>query len=324
MLNIGIVGYGNLGKGVEKALCLNKNLRCSGIFTRREPKKITSYFGTPVYPVNVLFADKKPEIDSLILCGGSAKDLPQNAVKYAAFYNTIDAFDTHTEINEYYRTINSAALKGNRLSLIAAGWDPGILSSIRLALELFLLNGQTFTFWGKGVSQGHSNAIKQIQGVKHAIAYTIPVKTYVKKARIGLLNGVPRDKLHKRKCFVVANKFSDKRKIEKEIKGTIDYFNNDTIVKFLTETIFNKKHKNYPHGGKVIRSLKTTDGNKICAEFSIKTNNNPFLTGCILAAYASALDKMYKEGKRGAVTVFDIPFSYLFCGTKEEMIKKFL
>ncbi len=324
MLNIGIVGYGNLGKGVERAISLNKDLRCSGIFTKRDPKKIVSLLKTPVFSVNDLFLNKKPDIDLLVLCGGSAKDLPQNAVKYAGLYNTIDAFDTHAEICEYYRAMNSAALKGDRLCLISAGWDPGVMSAIRLALDRFLLNGQTFTFWGKGVSQGHSNAIKQIQGVNHATAYTLPVKTYVKKARNGLLNNVPIEKLHKRKCFVVADKFSDKRRIEREIKNTSKYFDDSVTVKFISESNFYKKHRKYPHGGKVIRSCKTTDGNHIYSEFSIKSDSNPFLTGSILIAYARALDKLYKEGKRGAVTVFDIPLSYLIRDTREETIKKFL
>lgn len=323
MLNIGIVGYGNLGKGVEKAISQNNRLRCFGIFTERDPKKVISLLDTPVYSVNDLFASPKSDIDLLFLCGGSANDLPKNAVKYASLYNTIDAFDTHAEIVEYYRTMNSAALKGDRLCLISAGWDPGIMSAIRLALECFFLNGQTYTFWGRGVSQGHSNAIKQIQGVKRAIAYTLPVKTYIKKARKGI-NDIPREKMHKRKCFVVADKFSDKKKIESEIKGISDYFDDSAIVKFLTEANFIKKHKNYPHGGRVIRNCNVTDGNRICAEFSIKSDSNPFLTGSILAAYANALDKLYKTGKRGAVTIFDIPFSYLFYETKEEMIKRFL
>lgn len=310
MINVGIVGYGNLGKGVEKALKYAKDMNCLGIFTRRNPDSIKPNSNLPVYSTSEL-PNFKGKIDVLILCGGSATDLPNTTKDYLKDFNTIDSFDTHAKIPEYFATLDEIGKASGTLSGISVGWDPGLFSICRALFTAVLPNGFDNTFWGKGVSQGHSDCIRRIEGVANAIQYTIPKEEALALARSGKrVDLTVRDK-HLRECFVAVKEGVDKDLIEKTIKETPNYFADyDTIVHFVSEEEVAEMQKSLAHGGFVIRTGET-DGNSHVLEFSLKLESNPEFTSSVIVAYARAIAKLNKEGKTGAVTVLDVPLRYL-------------
>lgn len=321
-IKIGILGYGNLGKGVESAIRQNPDLELAAVFTRRAPE--TLEVRTP--GVKVLSADElehmQNEIDVLILCGGSATDLPVQTPKYAAMYNVVDSFDTHARIPEHYAAVDSAAKTAGKIGIISCGWDPGMFSLNRLYANAILPQGQDYTFWGKGVSQGHSDAIRRIAGVKDARQYTIPVQQAVEAVRNGENPELTTRQKHTRECFVVAEEGADLAGIEQAIKTMPNYFADyDTTVHFITEEEMKRDHSGLPHGGCVIRTGSTgiQEENSHVIEYSLKLDSNPEFTGAVIAAYARAAYRMNQEGMSGCKTVFDIAPAYLSAQSGEEL-----
>lgn len=325
MIKVGILGYGNLGKGVELALIQNTDMELVAIFTRRNPDTIKTFTNAKVISVEEI-EKWKDKIDIMILCGGSKTDLPVQGPKYAKLFNTIDSFDTHANIPEYFEQVDKSAKEGGNVSIISVGWDPGLFSLNRLYSESVLSAGNTYTFWGRGVSQGHSDAIRRIKGVKNAIQYTIPKEEAINSVKNGNNPTLTTKDKHLRECFVVLEDGIDKDKVEKEIKEMPNYFfDYDTIVHFVSDEEFLKKHTKMSHGGFIIRSGYTgIDNNKQIIEYSLKLESNPEFTASILTAYARAAYKLSKENIVGAKTVFDIPVSKLSIKTKEEMLKDIL
>lgn len=323
---IGIYGYGNLGKGVEVAIKNNSDMELVGIFTRRDPATVkTTYKDSKVFSVDKAF-EMKNDIDVMILCGGSATDLPKQGPEICAMFNTVDSFDTHAKVPEYFSKMDSVAKSANTLALIACGWDPGMFSLNRSLMESILPTGENYVFYGKGLSQGHSDAIRRIKGVKNAVQYTIPYDESVEKVRNGEnphFNSVR--EVMWRECFVVAEDGESKERIEKEIKEMPNYFEPyNTVVNFISEEELKEKHNTMPHGGFVLRSGKTSEGKKQIAEFSLKLDSNPEFTASVLVAYARAIARMKLKGMTGAVTVLDIPFSALSIKTREELLKEII
>lgn len=323
MIKTGIVGYGNLGRGASLALSGAGDMECVGIFTRRAPKEIVPAINVPVYPVEKL-AEFKGKIDVLLLCGGSATDLPSTTAGYLKDFNTVDTFDTHAKIPEYFDRLNKIGLENNTLAGISIGWDPGLFSVARAYFGAVLPDGKDYTFWGKGVSQGHSDAIRRIKGVKNAIQYTIPVEAAVNAVREGKDPILTTREKHTRECFVVAEDGADKERIEREIKEMPNYFSDyDVTVHFISEEELKREHSGLPHGGQVIRTGKTGDM-RHTLELGLNLGSNPEFTGSVLVAYARAIARLYKEGKRGAVTVLDIPPKYLYDKSDEDLRKTLL
>lgn len=326
-VKIGIIGYGNIGKGVEAAIRQSSDTELVAVFTRRNPESVV--LKTPgVKVVEIKDAEKyKNDIDVMILCGGSATDLPEQGPEFAAMFNIVDSFDTHAKIPEYFATVNKAAMAANKTSVISVGWDPGLFSMIRMLSGAILPEGNDYTFWGKGVSQGHSDAIRRVTGVKNAIQYTIPIDDAVESVRNGKNPELSTRQKHLRECFVVAEEGADKAKIEADIKNMPNYFADyDTIVHFVSEDELKSNHSKMPHGGFVFRSGKTgidTVNNHII-EFSLKLDSNPEFTANVLVAYARAAVRMNREGCHGAKTVFDVPLSYLSAKSHAELIKGLL
>lgn len=322
MIKIGILGYGNLGKGVECAIAQNEDMELVGVFSRRDPSTVKIYTeGVPVYGIDSL-AEKKEEIDVLILCGGSATDLPEQTPKYAELFNVVDSFDTHARIPEHFANVDAAAKKGGKISIISCGWDPGMFSLNRLYANCILPEGKDYTFWGRGVSQGHSDAVRRIAGVKDCRQYTIPVEEAVDAVRAGKNPELSTRQKHTRECFVVAEEGADLAKIEEEIKTMPNYFADyDTTVHFISEEEMKREHSGLPHGGSVIRTGTTgREGeNKHVVEYNIKLDSNPEFTGSVLAAYARAAYRMNQEGMNGCKTVFDIAPAYLSAKSGEEL-----
>ncbi|MBS7309567.1 MAG: diaminopimelate dehydrogenase [Treponema sp.] len=314
MMKIGILGYGNLGKGIECAIKQNPDCELKAVFTRRDPstvKLLTA--GVPVYNVKDIL-DHKDEIDVLVLCGGSATDLPEQTPEYAKYFNVIDSFDTHAKIPQHFANVDAAAKSSNHVALISAGWDPGMFSLNRLYANCILPNGTDYTFWGKGVSQGHSDAIRRIEGVKNGKQYTIPVQAALDAVRSGSNPELTTRQKHTRECFVVAEEGADKARIEKEIKEMPNYFADyDTTVHFISEEELLKNHSGIPHGGFVIRTGKTGWDNEFnnVIEYSLKLDSNPAFTSSVIIAYARAVNRLQKEGKSGCITVFDVAPAYL-------------
>lgn len=313
-MKIGILGYGNLGKGIECAIKQNPDCELKAVFTRRDPstvKLLTA--GVPVYNVKDILAHKD-EIDVLVLCGGSATDLPEQTPEYAKYFNVIDSFDTHAKIPQHFANVDAAAKSSNHVALISAGWDPGMFSLNRLYANCILPNGTDYTFWGKGVSQGHSDAIRRIEGVKNGKQYTIPVQAALDAVRSGSNPELTTRQKHTRECFVVAEEGADKARIEKEIKEMPNYFADyDTTVHFISEEELLKNHSGIPHGGFVIRTGKTGWDNEFnnVIEYSLKLDSNPAFTSSVIIAYARAVNRLQKEGKSGCITVFDVAPAYL-------------
>lgn len=313
-IRVGILGYGNLGKGVESAIAQNDDMELKAVFTRRNPENVK----VRTAGVKVLQADElshmQDELDVLILCGGSATDLPVQTPQYASMYNVVDSFDTHARIPEHFAAVDAAAKKAGKVSLISCGWDPGMFSLNRLYANCVLPEGKDYTFWGKGVSQGHSDAVRRIEGVKDCRQYTIPVEKAVEAVRSGSNPELTTREKHTRECFVVAEKGADLAKIENEIKTMPNYFSDyDTTVHFITEEEMKRDHSGLPHGGMVIRTGVTgrEKEHKHVIEYSLKLDSNPEFTASVLAAYARAAYRMNKEGAKGCKTVFDIAPAYL-------------
>ncbi|WLF68385.1 diaminopimelate dehydrogenase [Clostridium septicum] len=322
-IRIGVVGYGNLGKGVEMAVAQNDDFELVKIFTRRDVQKVKT-FGAEVDSINNI-QEYKGLIDVMILCGGSATDLRIQGPMVAEMFNTVDSFDNHPKIPEHFEKMDEVAKASKNLSVISVGWDPGLFSLNRLIGQVALPEGTDYTFWGTGVSQGHSDAIRRIEGVKNGIQYTIPVESALEKVRLGQHPELTAREKHTRVCYVVAEEGADLDKIENEIKNMPSYFADyDTTVNFISEDELEKNHKGMPHGGFVIRTGTTGDGTKQRVEFSLDLGSNPEFTSSILIAYARAAYRLSKEGKTGALTVLDIPFGYLSAKNREELRKDLL
>ena len=325
-IKIGIVGYGDIGRGVEQAIKRNDDMELAAVFTRRDPATVSIQTeGAAVKHFDDMVS-MKGEVDVMILCGGSATDLPVIGPEVAASFNTIDSFDTHAKIPEYFANVDKAAKEGNNISIISVGWDPGMFSLNRLYAESILVQGSTYTFWGKGVSQGHSDAIRRVEGVKDGKQYTIPVEAALEAVRNGENPELTTRQKHTRECFVVAEEGADLARIENEIKTMPNYFDEyDTTVTFITEEELKANHSKMPHGGFVIRTGETgEEGNKHVIEYSLKLGSNPEFTSSVIAAYARAAYKMAQEGITGAKTVFDVAPTYLSPLSAEEQRKNLL
>jgi diaminopimelate dehydrogenase len=314
MIKIGILGYGNLGKGVECAIKHNPDMELKAVFTRRDPSSLSILTeGAKVYSVEDAPA-MKDEIDVLIICGGSATDLPKQTPEMAKYFNVIDSFDTHAKIPEHFEAVDKVAKESGHIGLISVGWDPGMFSLNRLYANAVLPGGKDYTFWGKGVSQGHSDAIRRIAGVRDARQYTIPVDSALEAVRSGSEPELTTRQKHTRECFVVAEEGADLKKIEEEIVTMPNYFADyDTTVHFISEEELLRDHAGIPHGGFVIRTGKTgwNNENSHVIEYSLKLDSNPEFTSSVLAAYARAAYRLSKEGQTGCKTVFDIAPAYL-------------
>ena len=321
-IRIGIVGYGNLGKGVELALKRNPDFTLKGIFTRRDPSLINT--DSKVIHISKVL-DYKDKIDVMILCGGSANDLPKQCPMLASHFNTVDSYDNHGKIPEYFKNVDEVAKNSNKVSLISVGWDPGLFSLNRLLAQSILPKGQSYTFWGKGVSQGHSDAIRKIEGVKYAVQYTIPSEEAIEKVRSGYNPQLETNEKHTRLCYVVPYDFNDTNRIEKEIKTMPNYFvDYHTTVNFITEEEFINEHSKMPHGGFVIHTGKTNNNHNQKIEFNLSLENNPEFTSSVLVAFARGVYRLSLKGKKGAFSVFDIPFAYLSPKSGEELRKELL
>ena len=317
-IRIGILGYGNLGKGVEKAVNANPDEELVGVFTRRDPSSVKTVSGAKVYSTDDL-KNMTGDIDVLFICGGSATDLPKMTPEYAKLFNVVDSFDTHANIPAHFAAVDAAAKAAGKIGVISCGWDPGMFSLNRLYAHSILPGGKDYTFWGRGVSQGHSDAIRRIEGVKDARQYTVPVEASLQAVREGKDPELTTREKHTRECYVVAEDGADKARIEKEIKEMPNYFADyDTTVNFISEEEMKRDHGKLPHGGSVIYSGSTGD-NKHVIEYSLKLDSNPEFTGSVLAAVARAAARMNAEGMSGGKTMFDIAPAYLSSESAEEL-----
>ena len=321
-IRVGIMGYGNLGRGVECALKQSKDMELVAVFTRRNPENVSILHEN----VKVCHVDEainmKDEIDVLIICGGSATDLPKQTKEYAKYFNVVDSFDTHARIPEHFTAVDVSAQESGKIAMISVGWDPGMFSLNRLYANAILPNGSDYTFWGKGVSQGHSDAIRRVEGVANGKQYTVPVEEALQKVRAGENPELTTREKHTRECFVVAEDGADKERIAEEIKNMPNYFADyDTTVTFITEEELLANHSGIPHGGFVIRSGRTgwnQEHNNII-EYSLKLDSNPEFTASVLVAYARAAYRMNQEGMKGCKTVFDVAPAYLSPVSGEEL-----
>ena len=326
-IRVAIFGYGNLGRGVESAIKQNKDMELVAVFTRRAPETLKiNTKGVPVY-----HADRVEEfgdaIDCMIICGGSATDLPAQTPNLAKYFNVIDSFDTHARIPEHFENVDAAASGAGKVAVISCGWDPGMFSLNRMYAEAVLPDGKDYTFWGKGVSQGHSDAIRRIEGVEDAKQYTIPVEEALEAVRSGSNPELTTREKHTRECFVVAKEGADKQRIEREIKTMPNYFADyDTTVHFISMEELKRDHSGIPHGGFVIRSGKTGESleHNHIIEYSLKLDSNPEFTASVIVAYARAVARMAKEGSTGCKTVFDVPPAYLSSKSYGEIIASLL
>lgn len=326
MIRIGIAGYGNLGRGVELAIGQNADMELMGVFSRRDPAGVKTATGVPVYAM----ADAEKftnQIDVMILCGGSATDLPQQGPEMVKLFHTVDSFDTHAKIPAYFAALDKAAKAAGHIGMMSVGWDPGLFSIERALFDSVLPSGETYTFWGKGVSQGHSDAIRRVNGVKNGIQYTIPIESAVDAARSGKNPPLTTREKHLRECFVVAEDGADKAQIERDIKTMPNYFDEyDTVVHFITEEELKRDHSAMPHGGFVIRGGGTGENGQMrhVLEFSLKLDSNPQFTSSVLVAYARAVYRLSQAGETGARTVFDIAPGLLSPKSAEELRKELL
>ena len=319
---IGILGYGNLGRGTEIAVAAAEDMELVAVFTRRDPAGVNILTkDVPVVSVNDI-ENWKDKIDVLILCGGSATDLPVQTPKYAAMFNVIDSFDTHAKVPEHFKNVDEAAKQSGHVGMISVGWDPGLFSLNRVYANAILPDGKDYTFWGKGVSQGHSDAVRRIKGVKNAKQYTIPIESALEAVRNGEDPNLTTREKHLRECFVVLEEGADAAEIERQIKEMPNYFADyDTIVHFINEEEFAKEHSGMAHGGFVFRSGKTgvNKENKHIIEYRLTLDSNPEFTTSVLIAYARAVKRMADEGQTGCRTVFDVPPAYLCTQSGEEL-----
>ncbi|MEF9959322.1 MAG: diaminopimelate dehydrogenase [Niameybacter sp.] len=327
MIKVGIVGYGNIGRGVEAAIHQSADMELVAVFTRRAPETLQIQSSTAKVEHMDTLESYKGKIDIMILCGGSATDLPVQGPAIACHFNTIDSFDTHARIPEYFETVNAVACENGTTSIISVGWDPGLFSMIRMMSGAILPVGEDYTFWGKGVSQGHSDAIRRVKGVKNGIQYTIPMDEAVECVRKGENPQLATKDKHLRECFVVAEEGADLAEIENIIKTMPNYFADyNTIVNFISEEELKANHTKMPHGGFVFRSGVTgfEEESKQIIEFSLKLDSNPQFTANVLVAYARAAVRMNQEGMKGAKSVFDVPLSYLSPKSNMELMKELL
>ena len=323
-IRIGIYGYGNLGKGVELAIAQNPDMQAVGVFTRRAPETVQTLTGVPVYSADSVL-DFQDKIDIMILCGGSSTDLPEQTPALAKYFCVVDSFDTHAKIPQHFERVNAVATASQKTAVISVGWDPGLFSLARLYGGSVLPEGNDYTFWGKGVSQGHSDAIRRIDGVADAKQYTIPVDEALSAVRRGENPTLSTREKHKRECFVVAKEGADKARIEREIVTMPNYFADyDTTVHFISQAELNEKHGGLPHGGVVIRSGKTGGGNQHVVEYSLKLESNAEFTASVLVAYARAVYRLHAEGAYGCKTALDIPPAYLSPKSREELMRTLL
>ena len=326
-IRIGIFGYGNLGRGVESAIMQNEDMELAAIFTRRDPASITPRNGNAlVLPAERVLA-MKDSIDVMILCGGSATDLPEQTPMLAAHFNVVDSFDTHARIPEHFANVDRAAKAGKRVAVISVGWDPGMFSLNRLMASAILPDGEEYTFWGKGVSQGHSDAIRRIEGVLDARQYTVPMESALEAVRAGKAPRLSAREKHTRECFVVAKDGADLALIEKTIKEMPNYFADyNTTVTFITKEELDRDHAGIPHGGRVIRSGRTGIGGEQShvIEYSLKLDSNPEFTASVLVAYARAAYRLCAERQKGCRTVLDVPPSYISAISPAELRKTLL
>ena len=326
MIKIGIAGYGNLGRGVEAAVTNSDDMELVGVFTRRDPAALKTVTGVPAFS----FDDAKnmqEKIDVMIICGGSANDLPKQTPELAKYFNVIDSFDTHAKIPEHFANVDAVCKDSGKVGIISVGWDPGLFSISRLYGQAVLPNGHDYTFWGKGVSQGHSDAIRRIPGVKNAKQYTIPVDEALKSVRAGENPELTTRQKHTRECFVVAEEGADLAAIENTIKTMPNYFADyDTTVHFISEEELEREHSGIPHGGRVFRTGVTglNGENKHVIEYSLKLDSNPEFTSSVLTAYARAAYRLAKMGNFGCKTVFDIAPALIHKESSEELRKKLL
>lgn len=324
-IKIAVLGYGNLGRGVELAARNSKDLKLSAVFSRRNPNEVKTC-GAPVFSVDEILSHKG-KFDVLVLCGGSATDLPTQTPEFALNFNVVDSFDTHAKIPEHFAAVDAAAKAGGKVGIIAVGWDPGLFSLNRLFGESVLENGSSYTFWGKGVSQGHSDAIRRIEGVVDARQYTVPIKSALERVRAGENPKLSTREKHLRECYVVAEDGADKARIEKEIKTMPNYFADyDTSVHFIDLATLKKEHGGIPHGGFVLRSGTTGERgeNKHLIEFSLKLDSNPEFTASVLVAYARAAYRLAQSGQSGAFSVFDIAPALLSPKSADELRREIL
>ena len=325
-IKIGILGYGNLSRGVESAIAQNPDMELVAVFTRRAPESIKVHSGVPALNISEL-ENYRDKIDVLVLGGGSATDLPAQTPEYVKYFNVVDSFDTHATIPEHFENVDKAAKEAGKVGIISVGWDPGMFSLLRMISSAILPEGENYTFWGKGVSQGHSDAIRRIKGVKDARQYTIPVEEAVNRVRNGENPVLSTREKHRRECFVVVEDGVDKAEIESEIINMPNYFSDYyTTVNFISEEELKREHMGLPHGGFVLRSGVTgfNKENKHIVEYKLKLDSNPEFTGAVVAAYARAAYKLSKEGASGCKTVFDIAPAYLSALSGEELRRTML
>ena len=319
-IRIGIAGYGNLGRGVEASIARNPDMALVGIFTRRAPEQLTALHpGVPVFSMDALpgYTEK---IDVLILCGGSKEDLPQQGPALAALFNTVDSFDTHARIPEHFAAVDAPAQAHQKTALISAGWDPGMFSINRVLGEALLPDGATYTFWGKGLSQGHSDAIRRVPGVAGGVQYTLPVPTAVEQVRSGARPSLSTREKHQRECFVVLKDGADAQAVRQAITTMPHYFDEyDTTVNFISAEVLAREHSAMPHGGFVIRSGNTTPENAQVIEYGLTLGSNPEFTASVLVAYARAVHRMAQLGQFGAKTVFDVAPGWLSPKSAEQL-----
>lgn len=306
-IRIGIVGYGNLGKGAVKAAKQSSDMEVVAVFTRRSPDSL-KLKDSSIKALHIDEAkDYTDKIDVMLLCGGSATDLPEQGPQFAKLFNTVDSYDTHAKIPEYFAAVDASAQESGKTAIISVGWDPGLFSINRVISEAIIPNGETYTFWGKGLSQGHSDAVRRVDGVKAGVQYTIPSEKAMERVRSGENPTLETAEKHRRVCYIVPEADADETTIEHTIKTMPNYFDEyETEVHFITEEILEKEHSKSPHGGFVIRSAKTGDDNKQLIEFSLKLDSNPEFTSSVLVAYARAAHRLSKDGVAGAKTVYDI------------------
>lgn len=325
-IRVGIYGYGNLGKGVELALKQNPDMTAVGVFTRRAPESVKTITGLPVFSADSV-KDMADKIDVMILCGGSSTDLPKQTPALAQYFNVVDSFDTHAKIPQHAAAVDGVTKAAKKTALVSVGWDPGTFSIARLYAESILPQGKTYTFWGKGVSQGHSDAIRRIDGVADAKQYTIPVENALAAVRNGETPELTTAQKHRRECYVVAKDGADKARIEREIKTMPHYFDEyDTTVYFISQEELNEKHGGLPHGGVVIRNGFTGVDSQTqqAVEYGLRLQSNAEFTASVLVAYARAAYRMNQEGTYGCKTVFDVPPAYLSSQSRDELLKTLL
>ncbi len=326
MIKVGLYGYGNIAKGVECAVKQNKDMEVTCVFTRRNPETVSTISGAKVYKTDDVL-NHKDDVDVLVMCGGSATDLPEQTPAMAEHFNVVDSFDTHKRIPEHFSNVDAAAKKSGKIGIISVGWDPGMFSLNRLYGSCILPDGADYTFWGKGVSQGHSDAIRRIEGVVDARQYTIPVEDALDAVRSGSEPQLTTRQKHTRECFVVAEEGADLERIKNEIVTMKNYFDEyDTTVNFISQEELDRDHKGIPHGGFVIRTGKTgkdLEHNHVI-EYSLKLDSNPEFTSSVIVAFVRAAYRLNKEGQSGCKTVFDIPPAYLSIKSAEELRKEML